>query len=120
LAWSGRWRLRVHAGNELGSQLYGTRLGKKIPMSQVWLITGSSQGLGRALAEAVLAGGHKLVATPRNPARLANLVECCGDQVRAVALDVTDASVLPFSTDDPQGGSADILHAAKTGRVGEW
>jgi len=30
---------------------------KEIPMSKVWLITGSSRGLGRALAEAVLAEG---------------------------------------------------------------
>jgi NAD(P)-dependent dehydrogenase (short-subunit alcohol dehydrogenase family) len=60
-------------------------------MSKVWLITGSSCGLGHALAEAVLAGGHKLVATARHPAQLADLVERYGDQVRAVALDVTDA-----------------------------
>jgi len=60
-------------------------------MSKVWLITGSSRGLGRALAEAVLAEGHNLVATARNPAQLADLVERYGDQVRAVALDVTDA-----------------------------
>src|SRR5438270_8561175 len=60
-------------------------------MSQAWLITGSFRGLGRALAEAVLAGGHKLVATARNPAQLADLVERYGDQVRSVALDVTDA-----------------------------
>ena len=32
-------------------------------MPQTWLITGSSRGLGRALAEAVLAAGHNLVAT---------------------------------------------------------
>jgi NAD(P)-dependent dehydrogenase (short-subunit alcohol dehydrogenase family) len=37
-------------------------------MTQIWLITGSSRGLGRALAEAVLAAGHKLLATARNPA----------------------------------------------------
>src|SRR6266478_5788984 len=60
------------------------------PMSKVWLITGSSRGLGRALAEAVLAAGHKLVGTARNPAQLADLVERYRDQVRAVALDVTD------------------------------
>jgi len=60
-------------------------------MSQVWLITGCSRGLGRALAEAVLAEGHQLVATARNPTQLADLVERYGDQVRAVALDVTDA-----------------------------
>src|SRR5260370_14256935 len=56
----------------------------------VWLITGSSRGLGRALAEAVLAAGHKLVATARDPKQLSPLVERYGDQVRAVALDVTD------------------------------
>src|SRR6266436_965961 len=65
---------------------------KEIPVSQVWLITGSSRGLGRALAEAVLAAGHKLVATARNPAQLVDLVQRYGDQVRAVALDVTDES----------------------------
>ncbi len=63
---------------------------KEIPTSQVWLITGSSRGLGRALAEAVLAAGHQLVATARNPAQLADLVRRYGSQVRAVALDVTD------------------------------
>src|SRR5258705_5053522 len=59
-------------------------------MPKVWLITGSSRGLGRALAEAVLAAGDKLVATARNPERLADLVERYGDRVRAVALDVTN------------------------------
>jgi NAD(P)-dependent dehydrogenase (short-subunit alcohol dehydrogenase family) len=59
-------------------------------MSKVWLITGSSRGLGRALAEAVLAAGHKLVATARNSAQLTDLMERYGDQVCAVALDVTD------------------------------
>src|SRR6202012_4916689 len=60
--------------------------------TQVWLITGSSRGLGRALAEAVLADGHQLVATARKPAELADLVDRYGDQVRSVGLDVTDAN----------------------------
>jgi NAD(P)-dependent dehydrogenase (short-subunit alcohol dehydrogenase family) len=60
-------------------------------MSKVWLITGSSRGLGRALAEAVLAAGHKLVATARNPTQLGDLVKRYGDQVCTVALDVTSA-----------------------------
>jgi NAD(P)-dependent dehydrogenase (short-subunit alcohol dehydrogenase family) len=59
-------------------------------MPKVWLITGSSRGLGRALAEAVLAAGHNLVATARNPAQLADLAQRYGDRVRAVALDVTN------------------------------
>jgi NAD(P)-dependent dehydrogenase (short-subunit alcohol dehydrogenase family) len=59
-------------------------------MEKVWLITGSSRGLGRVLSEAVLASGDKLVATARTPAQLADLVDRHGDQVRTVALDVTD------------------------------
>jgi len=31
--------------------------------SNVWLVTGSGSGLGRNIAEAVLAAGHRLVAT---------------------------------------------------------
>ena len=63
-------------------------------MKQVWLITGSSRGLGRALAEAVLAAGHQLVATARKPEQLSDLVERYGEQVRAVALDVTDETAV--------------------------
>ncbi|MBO9716977.1 MAG: SDR family NAD(P)-dependent oxidoreductase, partial [Pseudoxanthomonas sp.] len=59
-------------------------------MSQRWLITGSSRGLGRALAEAVLEAGHRLVATARDPAPLADLSARHGDALRVVALDVTD------------------------------
>jgi NAD(P)-dependent dehydrogenase (short-subunit alcohol dehydrogenase family) len=59
-------------------------------MSQIWLITGCSRGLGRAIAEAVLAAGHKLVATARKPSHLADLVEHYGDRVCTIALDVTD------------------------------
>lgn len=59
-------------------------------MAQVWLITGSSRGLGRSLAEAVLRAGHKLVATARNPSQLSDLAERYGDQVRLFELDVTD------------------------------
>ena len=80
-------------------------------MSQVWLITGSSRGLGRALAEAVLAGGNKLVATARNPKQLSDLVERYGDRVRAVALDVTDAraatAAMQFAVD--AFGRLDVL-----------
>jgi len=60
-------------------------------MSKVWLITGSSRGLGRALAEAVLESGDRLVATARHPDQLADFEHRFGDRVRAVALDVTDA-----------------------------
>jgi NAD(P)-dependent dehydrogenase (short-subunit alcohol dehydrogenase family) len=60
-------------------------------MSKIWLITGSSRGLGRALTEAVLAAGDRVVATARKPEQLDDLVAKYGEQIRAVALDVTDA-----------------------------
>lgn len=63
--------------------------GIEIPATKVWLITGSTRGLGRALAEAVLAAGHKLLATGRDPGKLSDLVPRYGDQVRAINLDVT-------------------------------
>ncbi|HEX4247876.1 MAG TPA: SDR family NAD(P)-dependent oxidoreductase [Pseudonocardia sp.] len=59
-------------------------------MSKVFLVTGSSRGLGRSIAEAVLEAGNQLVGTARNPRQLDDLVAKYGDQVRAVALDVTD------------------------------
>jgi NAD(P)-dependent dehydrogenase (short-subunit alcohol dehydrogenase family) len=58
--------------------------------SKVFLVTGSSRGLGRAIAEAVLDSGHRLVATARDPSALGDLMARHGDAVRAVALDVTD------------------------------
>lgn len=61
-------------------------------MSKVWLITGSASGLGRDIAEAVLASGDRLVATARQPQQLDDLVRRYGEQVRAVALDVTDSA----------------------------
>lgn len=59
-------------------------------MTKIFLVTGSSRGLGRQIAEKVLAAGHSLVATARRPEQLADLVERYGDRIRAVALDVTD------------------------------
>jgi NAD(P)-dependent dehydrogenase (short-subunit alcohol dehydrogenase family) len=59
-------------------------------MSKVWFITGSASGLGRNIAEAVLASGDQLVATARDPRRLEDLVEKYGDRVRTAPLDVAD------------------------------
>jgi len=59
-------------------------------MSKVWLITGSGSGLGHNIAEAVLASGHRLVATARDPHRLEELVKKYGDQVHTAPLNVAD------------------------------
>jgi NAD(P)-dependent dehydrogenase (short-subunit alcohol dehydrogenase family) len=59
-------------------------------MSKVFLLTGSTRGLGRQIAEAALGDGHRLIATARRPETLADLAGRYGRQILPVALDVTD------------------------------
>ncbi len=59
-------------------------------MTQVWFITGSSRGFGRALVQAALDAGDLVVATARKPEQLADLVAEHGDRLLPVTLDVTD------------------------------
>lgn len=56
---------------------------------KVWLITGSSRGFGRALAEAVLARGDRVVATARDTATLADLAGRWPQTSLVAELDVT-------------------------------
>ncbi|MER6437636.1 SDR family NAD(P)-dependent oxidoreductase [Streptomyces sp. NPDC001185] len=57
-------------------------------MSKVWFVTGSSRGLGRAIVEAALEAGDRVVATARKPAQLDDLVVRHGDRILPLALDV--------------------------------
>ncbi len=68
-------------------------------MSRTWLITGSSRGLGRTLAETVLKEGHNVVATARRTESLADLAEAYGERVRSVTLDVTDPDAATRAVD---------------------
>jgi NAD(P)-dependent dehydrogenase (short-subunit alcohol dehydrogenase family) len=59
-------------------------------MSKVWFITGSSRGLGLAIAEVALESGACVIATARKPEQLDGLVQKYGlERVLPVALDVT-------------------------------
>ena len=59
--------------------------------SNVWFITGAGRGLGLDIAKAALAAGHQVVATGRNPEKVAKAV---GDSenLLVVKLDVTSAA----------------------------
>jgi len=59
-------------------------------MSQVWLISGSGGGLGRDIAVAALAAGHRVVATARRVETLDDLRARYPDTLRVTPLDVTD------------------------------
>lgn len=60
-------------------------------MEQIWFVTGSSRGLGRALVRAALDAGDLVAATARQPAQLEDLVVEYGEQIHAIGLDVTDS-----------------------------
>lgn len=60
-------------------------------MTKVWLITGSGSGLGRAIAEAALAAGDRVVAGARRPDDLNALVRQYGERITPARLDVRDA-----------------------------
>ena len=59
-------------------------------MKQVWFVTGSSRGFGRALVRAALEAGDLVAATARRPEQLADLSAEYGDGIHPIALDVTD------------------------------
>jgi NAD(P)-dependent dehydrogenase (short-subunit alcohol dehydrogenase family) len=68
-------------------------------MSQIWLITGSSRGLGRAFTEAALAAGSSVVAGARNPDQLADLQSRFGEKILPVSLDVTNEAQAKAAVD---------------------
>ncbi|MGR9395847.1 oxidoreductase [Rhizobium leguminosarum] len=76
-----------------------------------WFITGASSGLGRALAEAVLARGWRAVMTARRPETLADLTAEHGDRALALALDVTDSNSIAGAVHDAEThfGAIDVL-----------
>jgi NAD(P)-dependent dehydrogenase (short-subunit alcohol dehydrogenase family) len=60
-----------------------------VSQTRIWFITGSSKGLGRALAETVLERGENVVLTARNPQQIEDLVTSFPNRTLAVQLDVT-------------------------------
>lgn len=63
-------------------------MGKSV--ERTWFVTGVSRGLGRAIAEAVLAAGERLVGTVRNSDDATDLVAAHGANALIVQADVTD------------------------------
>jgi NAD(P)-dependent dehydrogenase (short-subunit alcohol dehydrogenase family) len=57
-----------------------------------WLITGCSTGLGRALAQAVLAHGHNAVVTARNVTTVEDIAAAYPDTALPLPLDVTNSA----------------------------
>jgi NAD(P)-dependent dehydrogenase (short-subunit alcohol dehydrogenase family) len=79
--------------------------------SPVWLITGCSTGLGRALARAVLDHGWRAVVTARRAEQVADIVAGHEDRALALELDVTDAGQIAEMIEraDSEFGRIDVL-----------
>ncbi|WP_211588762.1 oxidoreductase [Allorhizocola rhizosphaerae] len=89
--------------------------------ARVWLVTGASSGLGRAISEAAALRGDVVVATARRPEALEDLVSAYPDRVEAARLDVTDAAAVAAVLSDVQAryGRIDVLvNNAGRGQVG--
>jgi NAD(P)-dependent dehydrogenase (short-subunit alcohol dehydrogenase family) len=56
------------------------------PTQQVWFVTGSSRGFGRALVTAALLAGDRVVATARRPEQLEELAREYGEQILPLAV----------------------------------
>ena len=78
---------------------------------QIWFVTGSSRGFGRAVVSAALDAGESVVATARRPEQLADLVERYGDRVLPVTLDVTSRAAAQAAIEGAVGrfGRIDVL-----------
>jgi NAD(P)-dependent dehydrogenase (short-subunit alcohol dehydrogenase family) len=82
-------------------------------MTDVWFITGASTGLGRTLAETVLANGDRVIATARNVAALDHLTgpDFDLDRVIRLPLDVTDPPQVRAAVAEAieRAGAIDVL-----------
>ncbi|MBT2596678.1 oxidoreductase [Arthrobacter sp. ISL-72] len=76
-----------------------------------WLITGCSTGLGRALAQTVLAHGHNAVVTARNVAAVEDIAAAFPGTALALPLDVTDKDQITAAVDKARArfGGIDVL-----------
>ena len=77
----------------------------------VWLITGCSAGLGRALAELIVARGWRAVVTARDAAQVRPIAEGAGNRALALDLDVTrpDQIAAVVATARDKFGRVDVL-----------
>jgi NAD(P)-dependent dehydrogenase (short-subunit alcohol dehydrogenase family) len=76
-----------------------------------WLITGCSTGLGRHLAQAVLARGYNAIVTARDAGKVQDLVDVYPDNALALALDVTEDTQVTHAVRQAEErfGGVDVL-----------
>jgi NAD(P)-dependent dehydrogenase (short-subunit alcohol dehydrogenase family) len=86
---------------------------------KIWLITGCSTGFGRAIAEAALNAGQRVIATARDIRSIADL-ESSG-RCHVMTLDITEASEIPNAIHEASqvwGGIDVVVNNAGYGLIG--
>lgn len=78
---------------------------------RTWIITGCSTGIGRAIAEHVLAIGERAIVTARNPDDIADIAARHPDRAIALPLDVTDQGQIDaaIAAGEARFGAIDVL-----------
>ena len=87
--------------------------------TKTWFITGCSSGFGRALVEAALARGQRVIATARDIRSIADLEQA--DRCQVMTLDITEASEIPLviqAAAEVWGGLDVIVNNAGYGLIG--
>jgi len=76
-----------------------------------WIVTGCSSGIGRAIAEHVLASGEAVAVTARDPKAVADIVAAYPERAAAVRLDVADPDQVTAAIAETQArfGGIDVL-----------
>jgi len=82
-----------------------------IAKNAVWLMTGCSKGLGRAIAQEALSAGYRVVVTARRVEDIADIVQGHEDAALALSLDVTrpDQIAAAVTAAEERFGTVDVL-----------
>jgi len=100
-----------HRRDELTRPSSPSTLDESRQTMATWFITGCSTGLGRALAEAVLARGDNVAVTARDAAKVQDLADAHPDCALALDLDVTDDAQVDraVAAAEERFGGVDVL-----------
>ncbi len=96
---------------------------EELGQEQVWFVTGCSRGIGKEILSAALAHGARVVATARNPARVAEAFPNTEGRVLPLQLDVDDARQADRAVDQAlkEFGRIDVLvNNAGYGQLGHF
>ena len=92
-----------------------------VKKNDVWLITGCSKGLGRAIAEEALKAGYRVVVTARRVTDVSDIVDANKDKAFAAELNVTSVDSIRAavaSAEERFGGVDTVVNNAGYGYFG--